>query len=164
MRTFEHLALPISCLLTFYVGKALKALALVRSQKIEEACILCDEVLATRPSDDGILTAMQHVLRGLGRSKFKTSYLCASRLIISVLEDADMIGMFEDAFKQQPENEELGAQTFFANVRTSNWKVAQQVYASAPPRESGCSPLPNIRLLPRCTSNSRRTVTSTGAS
>lgn len=41
--------------------------------------------------------------------------------------DADMIAMFEDAFKQQPANEELGAQTFFANVRTANWKVAQQV-------------------------------------
>lgn len=35
--------------------------------------------------------------------------------------------MFENAYKQQPNNEELGAQTFFANVRTGNWKTAQQV-------------------------------------
>ena len=34
--------------------------------------------------------------------------------------------MFEDAYKQQPNNEELGAQTFFANVRATNWKAAQQ--------------------------------------
>jgi N-terminal acetyltransferase B complex non-catalytic subunit len=38
-----------------------------------------------------------------------------------------MITMFENAYKQQPTNEDLGAQTFFANVRTGNWKTAQQV-------------------------------------
>ena len=41
--------------------------------------------------------------------------------------DKDMITMFEEAYKQQPTNEELAAQTFFANVRASNWKSAQQV-------------------------------------
>jgi hypothetical protein len=38
-----------------------------------------------------------------------------------------VVVMFENAFKQQPINEELGAQTFFAHVRTGNWKSAQQV-------------------------------------
>jgi hypothetical protein len=38
-----------------------------------------------------------------------------------------MIAMFEHAYKLHPTNEELGAQTFFANVRTGNWKIAQQV-------------------------------------
>lgn len=38
-----------------------------------------------------------------------------------------MVAMFENAYKQQPLNEELAAQTFFANVRTGNWKTAQQV-------------------------------------
>jgi len=38
-----------------------------------------------------------------------------------------MVSMFEEAYKQQPLNEELGAQTFFANVRASQWKFAQQV-------------------------------------
>ncbi|EEB91119.1 hypothetical protein MPER_10577, partial [Moniliophthora perniciosa FA553] len=47
--------------------KALKALALVRSQKVEESLVLCDEVLASKPTDDSTLTAMMHVLRGLGR-------------------------------------------------------------------------------------------------
>ena len=47
--------------------QALKALALVRSQKTDEAIVLCDEVLATRCTDDATLSAMQHVLRGLGR-------------------------------------------------------------------------------------------------
>ena len=49
-------------------SQALKSLALVRSQKVEESLALCDEVLATKPTDDAILTAMMHVLRGLGRS------------------------------------------------------------------------------------------------
>ena len=39
----------------------------------------------------------------------------------------DMVSMYEDAYKQQPANEELGQQTFFANVRIGNWKAAQQV-------------------------------------
>lgn len=38
--------------------------------------------------------------------------------------------MYEDAYKQQPGNEELGTQTFFANVRIGNWKAAQQVSTS----------------------------------
>ncbi|KAJ7235444.1 actin cytoskeleton organization protein [Mycena haematopus] len=88
--------------------KTLKALALVRSQKVEESLILCDEVLAAKPTNDAVLTAMMHVLRGLGRHK-------------------DMVTMFEEAYKQQPNNEDLAAQTFFANVRILNWKAAQQI-------------------------------------
>ncbi|KAF8892524.1 actin cytoskeleton organization protein [Infundibulicybe gibba] len=51
---------------------------------------------------------MMHVLRGLGRHN-------------------DMVTMFEEAYKIQPANEELGAQTFFANVRAAHWKSAQQI-------------------------------------
>ncbi|KAF8798082.1 actin cytoskeleton organization protein [Phlegmacium glaucopus] len=88
--------------------KSLKALALIRSQKVEESLVLCDEVLESKPTDDGILTAMMHVLRGLGRHN-------------------DMVTMFEEAYKKQPGNEDLGAQTFFANVRASHWKSAHNV-------------------------------------
>ncbi|KAJ7774501.1 actin cytoskeleton organization protein [Mycena maculata] len=88
--------------------KTLKALALVRSQKVEESLSLCDEVLAAKPTNDAVLTAMMHVLRGLGRHK-------------------DIVTMFEEAYKQQPANEDLAAQTFFANVRILNWKAAQQI-------------------------------------
>ena len=35
--------------------------------------------------------------------------------------------MYDAAWKQQPGNEDLGAQTFSANARTGNWKSAQQV-------------------------------------
>ncbi|TRM56244.1 N-acetyltransferase B complex non catalytic subunit-domain-containing protein [Schizophyllum amplum] len=88
--------------------KALKSLALVRSQKVEESLALCDEVLASKPTEDATLTAMMHVLRGLGRNN-------------------DMVIMFEDAFKKQPGNEELGCQTVFANIRALRWKTAQQL-------------------------------------
>jgi len=47
--------------------QALKALALVRSQKVEECLVLCDEVLESKPTHEAVLTAMMHVLRGLGR-------------------------------------------------------------------------------------------------
>ncbi len=48
-------------------AQALKALALVRSQKVEESLVLCDEVLESKPTNEAVLTAMMHVLRGLGR-------------------------------------------------------------------------------------------------
>jgi hypothetical protein len=49
------------------VTQALKCLALLRAQKIEESMSLCDEVLASKSTDDPTLSAMMHVLRGLGR-------------------------------------------------------------------------------------------------
>jgi N-terminal acetyltransferase B complex non-catalytic subunit len=59
-----------------YNIQALKALALVRSQKVEESLLLCDDVLDSRPTNDAVLTAMMHVLRGLGRSMWcPTFYL-----------------------------------------------------------------------------------------
>ncbi|THH26464.1 hypothetical protein EUX98_g7719 [Antrodiella citrinella] len=88
--------------------KALKALALVRQQKVEESLVLCDEVLSVKPTDDAVLTAMMHVLRNLGRQ-------------------TDIISMYDNAYKQQPNNEDLAMNVFHANVRTGNWKAAQQV-------------------------------------
>jgi hypothetical protein len=44
--------------------------------------------------------------------------------------DNDVIGMFEEAFKRVPANEDFGVQTFFANIRAGNWKSAQQVGAA----------------------------------
>ncbi|PAV24074.1 actin cytoskeleton organization [Pyrrhoderma noxium] len=90
------------------IVKALKALAIVRMNKIEESLPICDEVLASKPTDLDTLNVMMLVLRALGRHN-------------------DLVTMFDDAFKAQPGNEELGVQDFFANVRTGNWKAAQQI-------------------------------------
>jgi N-terminal acetyltransferase B complex non-catalytic subunit len=100
----------------------------VRSQKVEESLALCDEVLAVKPLDDATISAMMHVLKGLGRSK--SSIPCKFQEPTSPFLVTDMVNMFEEAYKQQPLNEEYGAQTFFAHVRTANWKSAQQVYLS----------------------------------
>ena len=86
--------------------------------------MLCDEVLALKPTEDATLSAMTHVLRTLGRRACLRSIIPASS---EAKLDKDMVAMFENAYKKQPINEELGAQTFFANVRTGNWKSAQQV-------------------------------------
>ncbi|KAF7304820.1 Actin cytoskeleton organization protein [Mycena kentingensis (nom. inval.)] len=88
--------------------KALLSLALIRSQKVEEALVHCDEVLASKPTNDAVLTAMMHVLRGLGRQR-------------------DIVTMFEEAYKQMPGSEDLAAQTFLANIRVQNFKAAQQI-------------------------------------
>lgn len=69
--------------------------------------------------------------------------------------------MYEDAYKQQPSNEELGSQAFMANVRIGNWKSAQQVCRCCRTnalRTDFCA-----RSLRSCTSNSMTTTTSTGA-
>ncbi|VDB83056.1 unnamed protein product [Peniophora sp. CBMAI 1063] len=86
--------------------KALKALALVRMQKVEEPMALCDEVLAAKPTDEGALSAMSITLRTLGRH-------------------ADSVTMYEEAFKRLPQSEEMAAQTFCAYVRCAKWKNGQ---------------------------------------
>jgi hypothetical protein len=59
-----------------------------------------------------------------------------------------MVTMFEEAFKLQPTNEELGAQTFFANVRAGRWKSAQQVkYSILFSWLSGCPTFQGLRYL-----------------
>ncbi|KAG8891705.1 hypothetical protein FRC00_013243, partial [Tulasnella sp. 408] len=85
---------------------ALKSLALLRANKAEEAIQLCDEILASKPTDDTVLGIMQHVLKHLDRTP-------------------EITAMFEDAFKKQPGNEELGAQTFMSHIRVGSWKNAQ---------------------------------------
>jgi hypothetical protein len=59
--------------------------------------------------------------------------------------------MFDDAYKQQPANEDLGCQTFFANARVNNWKTAQQVSAAAHDLFDQSHPV--MRLQRRCSSN-----------
>lgn len=48
-------------------------------------------------------------------------------MFFSLCLDNDMVTMYEEAYKKQPGNEDLGAQTFFANVRASQWKSAHNV-------------------------------------
>lgn len=53
----------------------------MRLQKIEETLTLCDEILASKPTDDGTLSAMMHVLRGLGRRTLHEPSFCVPRLM-----------------------------------------------------------------------------------
>jgi N-terminal acetyltransferase B complex non-catalytic subunit len=107
--------------------QALKSLALVRTQKIEDAIVLCDEILAAHPTDEAVLNLMMHSLKTLGRSENIQLVQRSLLLTYRTSLDKDMVTMYEEAYKRQPTNEELGAQTFFAQVRTGNWKNAQQV-------------------------------------
>ena len=70
--------------------------------------MLCDEVFAARPTDENVLLALSQILRHLERHQ-------------------DIISLYEDAFKKEPRNEELGSQTFMAMVRIGSWKSAQQL-------------------------------------
>jgi hypothetical protein len=66
--------------LCLYFEQALKALALVRMQKLEESQLVCDDVLAAKPSDDNTLATMNHALRGLGRSTAFVIYQISATL------------------------------------------------------------------------------------
>lgn len=86
----------------------MKSLALLRSQKHDEAVALCDEIFAQRPTDESVLLALAQILRHLERHQ-------------------DIITLYEDAFKKEPRNEEIGSQAFMAMVRIGGWKTAQQL-------------------------------------
>ncbi|EJU05253.1 hypothetical protein DACRYDRAFT_19822 [Dacryopinax primogenitus] len=90
------------------IVKALKALALQRGLKTEEASQLCDEILKNKPSDESTLLALNLTLRPLGRHE-------------------DIVTLYDDAFKKHPDNEEIGAQAFLAMIKVRSWKTAQQV-------------------------------------
>ena len=59
--------------------KALKSLALLRNDQIDEALALCDEVVATKPTDEDTLSALYHVLRTLDRRSYERRF-CAITL------------------------------------------------------------------------------------
>jgi hypothetical protein len=70
--------------------------------------------------------------------------------------------MFEEAFKKVPTNEDMGAQTFFANIRTANWKSGQQVLICAYNMIFICVIALDDRLRRGCLSNSKMFGISTG--
>src|SRR5882724_10315334 len=81
--------------------------------------------------------------------------------------------MYDEAYKKQPGDEELGAQTFMANAKIGNWKVAQQVnvtcfsvilFCNVIFSEFSSRSCTFTRSLLGCIKISRTTDSSTGAS
>ncbi|KAG9120166.1 hypothetical protein FRC07_004447 [Ceratobasidium sp. 392] len=87
--------------------KSLKALALIRAGKLEECIALSDQLISSKPSDEGVLNTLSHVLRALDRPQ-------------------DVVTLYDDAYKQSPNNEELGCQAFVAMAKVGAWRTAQQ--------------------------------------
>ncbi|KAJ1309542.1 hypothetical protein OPQ81_006315 [Rhizoctonia solani] len=87
--------------------KSLKALALIRAGKLEECITLADQLVAAKPTDENVLSTLSHVLRALDRPQ-------------------DVVNLYDDAYKQHPNNEELGCQAFIAMAKMGAWKSAQE--------------------------------------
>ncbi|ELU45017.1 actin cytoskeleton organization protein [Rhizoctonia solani AG-1 IA] len=87
--------------------KSLKALALIRAGKLEECIALADQLVAAKPVDENVLSTLAHVLRALDRPQ-------------------DVVNLYDDAYKQHPNNEELGCQAFIAMAKMGSWRTAQQ--------------------------------------
>ncbi|CUA68104.1 Phagocyte signaling-impaired protein [Rhizoctonia solani] len=87
--------------------KSLKALALIRAGKLEECIALAEQLVASKPTDENVLSTLSHVLRALDRPQ-------------------DVVNLYDDAYKQFPKNEELGCQAFIAMAKMGSWKTAQE--------------------------------------
>ncbi|KAJ3054397.1 N-alpha-acetyltransferase 25, NatB auxiliary subunit [Rhizophlyctis rosea] len=87
--------------------KALKALALERMGRDDEAAQLCDEVKAEKPTDEVILQTLTMVYRPQGRYDQITE-------------------IYEGAFQRRPNDEELANHWFMAIVRLKDFKTLQQ--------------------------------------
>ncbi|KND04408.1 uncharacterized protein SPPG_00138 [Spizellomyces punctatus DAOM BR117] len=87
--------------------KALKAVALDRMGREDEAFELCDEVKNAKPVDEGILQAIMMVYRAHQKH-------------------ADIIAVYESAYMQAPKNEELANHWFMALTRADDRKSMQQ--------------------------------------
>ncbi|RUS21743.1 N-acetyltransferase B complex non catalytic subunit-domain-containing protein [Endogone sp. FLAS-F59071] len=88
---------------TKLLGYALKAVALERTGKEEDALVLCQEIKKARPTDEAILQATTMVYRELGKHE-------------------EIVSIYEAAASQQPNNEEFGNHWFMAMVRNGDYK------------------------------------------
>ncbi|GBB94039.1 hypothetical protein RclHR1_02280012 [Rhizophagus clarus] len=87
--------------------KALKGLILERTGKTEEALQLCSQVKEKKPFDEPILQALTMVYRPLGKHD-------------------EIVQLYENAVRQNPNNEELANHWFMALVRNNDYKGQQQ--------------------------------------
>ncbi|CAE6516858.1 unnamed protein product [Rhizoctonia solani] len=101
--------------------KSLKALALIRAGKLEECITLAEQLVASKPTDENVLSTLSHVLRALDRPQ-------------------DVVNLYDDAYKQYPKNEELGCQAFIAMAKMGSWKTAQETARRLHRTFSGSSP------------------------
>ncbi|CDR99997.1 related to MDM20-non-catalytic subunit of the NatB N-terminal acetyltransferase [Sporisorium scitamineum] len=92
------------------LASALKALALVRSGKREEANTICTKLVSRglRKGEDNALTPLTWTLARLGRID-------------------DEITLLESAVKTSPNDEALARQTFFALIKNKAFQKAQQL-------------------------------------
>ncbi|KAI8976468.1 N-acetyltransferase B complex non catalytic subunit-domain-containing protein [Pilobolus umbonatus] len=86
--------------------KALKALALTRSGKEEEATELCQQIKKVIPTDDATLQATTMALKELGKHSI-------------------IVEFYEAAANSQPKNEEFANHWFMAMVRNNDFKGQQ---------------------------------------
>ncbi|KAG0036056.1 N-alpha-acetyltransferase 25, NatB auxiliary subunit [Podila clonocystis] len=90
----------------FHAVKALKALALERSGKMNEALALCEEIQWAKPTDEATLRTLSMVLKSAGKYE-------------------PMIKLYENASKAHPKNENLATQWFMSLARTLDFKGQQ---------------------------------------
>ncbi|CAG8532389.1 10869_t:CDS:10 [Paraglomus occultum] len=89
------------------VVKALKALALEKTGKTDEAIELCAQIKALKPVDEAVLQALSLVYRSADKQQ-------------AVVE------LYQTALKQKPNSEEFGYHWFIALVRIHDYRGQQQ--------------------------------------
>ncbi|KAG0043629.1 N-alpha-acetyltransferase 25, NatB auxiliary subunit [Gryganskiella cystojenkinii] len=89
-----------------HIAKALKALAMERTGKMNEGLLLCDELQWAKPTDEATLRTMSMVYRSAGKYE-------------------PMIKLYANASKANPMNENLGTQWFMSLARVLDFKGQQ---------------------------------------
>ncbi|XP_067935539.1 N-alpha-acetyltransferase 25, NatB auxiliary subunit-like isoform X2 [Watersipora subatra] len=89
-------------------AKSLKALAMIRLGRIEEALPIAESVHSTKPSDESTLQVLN------------ICYKEANKLAL-------IADMYESAVEQCPDSEEYLSHLFMAHVRIDNYKRQQQI-------------------------------------
>lgn len=142
---------------------ALKILALVRGNKLDEASALTTALLEETPTEDSVLSTLAHSLKPLDRPKdmvgmWVNAWNRSQKECDEMKKRAAKIkgskGLLEAEISSKMQQiEELGAQAFMAMVKTGHWAMAQstafKLYrAFAPPKgqEEAQAP-PALRYL-----------------
>ncbi|KAJ3152288.1 N-alpha-acetyltransferase 25, NatB auxiliary subunit [Geranomyces variabilis] len=113
--------------------KALKAVALDRLGKEDEALEICDEIKRTKPTDDAVLQYICMVYKGSKKSEPWASCSWNEQSVHMGIKRAfahpaaqDIIDVYTAAYNQAPRNEELANHWFMALVRVDDRKQMQQ--------------------------------------
>lgn len=107
------------------LSQVLKALALVRLGRVEEAQVILKEVQKEEPYEDATLQAMAICFRETHQRKFCSSCPCVHTNSYFDFSAELTCQAYESAIKKDPQNEEFLSHLFMSYVRVGDYRKQQ---------------------------------------